>query len=344
MGLAPSPPRRYDKLQLVVFGNAHACINFEHAPHDGAQVLSLATALLEPAAGEPAAGEPAAGEPAAGEPAAAAAAPEDAAGIGGSAVPAEAPQRLEWALSRELSTRLESAHAVAMEEAGALDCEALLIPELSVPWARSKGVSLDSVFQLAMQLGYYEATGRLDSTYEACSTQGFKAGRTEVVRSVTSESKALVAALRSTRLSFQTATAEMVQAALDAQRANVTNSQQGHGHERHLLALKVQAEEMGRPLPEIFADGGWPKVCTSVVSTSGLRSPALSLFIFGPVTAHGVGLGYLLSADGVSLCVTSWRGKGPPAAKVARAISEACATLRQTVDELLPPPPPRSKL
>ena len=81
----------------------------------------------------------------------------------------------------------------------------------------------------------------------------------------------------------------------------------------------------------------------SVLSTSGLRSPALQLFCFGPVVERGVGLGYLLKPDGVMLNVTSWSGKGPPAAKVAAAVEAGLSQLRALVEQR-PPPAPRSRL
>ena len=54
----------------------------------------------------------------------------------------------------------------------------------------------------------------------------------------------------------------------------------------------------------------------------------------------GVGLAYLLQPGGVTLNVTSWRGKGPSAAAVANAIEASLEQLRDLVAKR----PPRSKL
>lgn len=56
----------------------------------------------------------------------------------------------------------------------------------------------------------------------------------------------------------------------------------------HLL---LASQRSGARTPELFEDGGWARVCTSVLSTSGLRNDALALFGFGPVVEHGVGFG-----------------------------------------------------
>ena len=52
---------------------------------------------------------------------------------------------------------------------------------------------------------------------------------------------------------------------------------------------------------------------------------------------------YLLQPDGITLNVTSWKGKGPPAAKVADAIAASLQKLRALVEKR-PKAPPQSKL
>jgi len=334
--------RWYDKLQLLVFADGQAAINFEHAPQDGAQVVSLASHLAK--AGEHEAGE-------------------HEAGGRGPAARAAPPRRLRFDVSPELGAKVEAARACAAAEAAALDLDTAMVRSVSAGWAKGRGVSLDGVVQLSFQLAHRRLTGGLSSTYEACSTQGFLHGRTEVIRPVTRESAALLQ-----QLEEGDADAAGLRAALDAQRRLVADCQRGkghgrgtasfldlswtfpgrlprHGHERHLLALLVQAEEAGMPTPALFRDSGWATVTASLVSTSGLRSPALGWFAFGPVARQGVGLGYLLSPDGVALCATSFRGSGAPrAADLAAAVDEACTTLRGAVETLIPAPQPTSKL
>ena len=121
----------------------------------------------------------------------------------------------------------------------------------------------------------------------------------------------------------------------------VRDCQAGRGHERHLLALSDVARRTGVELP-IFGDGGWRRLSTSVISTSGLRSPHVASFVCGPVCAHGVGHSYLLRPDGVDLTVTSWRGTGPPADARAREVKAALAELQRLVEAT--PAPPRSRL
>lgn len=58
-------------------------------------------------------------------------------------------------------------------------------------------------------------------------------------------------------------------------------------------------------LPEIFADAGWDKLNNTVISTSNCGNPSLRLFGFGPVSANGFGIGYIIKDDSISICASS---------------------------------------
>lgn len=58
-------------------------------------------------------------------------------------------------------------------------------------------------------------------------------------------------------------------------------------------------------LPEIFADNGWDKLNNTVISTSNCGNPSLRLFGFGPVSANGFGIGYIIKDDSISICASS---------------------------------------
>lgn len=58
-------------------------------------------------------------------------------------------------------------------------------------------------------------------------------------------------------------------------------------------------------LPPIFADSGWDKLNNTVLSTSNCGNPSLRLFGFGPVSANGFGLGYIIKDDSISICAAS---------------------------------------
>jgi carnitine O-acetyltransferase len=58
-------------------------------------------------------------------------------------------------------------------------------------------------------------------------------------------------------------------------------------------------------MPIIFADSGWDKLNTTILSTSNCGNPSLRQFGFGPTTGDGFGIGYIIKDDGISICASS---------------------------------------
>lgn len=59
------------------------------------------------------------------------------------------------------------------------------------------------------------------------------------------------------------------------------------------------------PTPAIFADPGWDKINNTVLSTSNCGNPCLRHFGFGPTSADGFGIGYIIKDDSISFCASS---------------------------------------
>ncbi|KAH7321052.1 Choline/Carnitine o-acyltransferase-domain-containing protein [Stachybotrys elegans] len=59
------------------------------------------------------------------------------------------------------------------------------------------------------------------------------------------------------------------------------------------------------PLPLLFADPGWDKLNTTIISTSNCGNPALRHFGFGPTCGDGFGIGYIIKDESISICVSS---------------------------------------
>lgn len=60
-----------------------------------------------------------------------------------------------------------------------------------------------------------------------------------------------------------------------------------------------------RTLPLLFADSGWDRLNTTVLSTSNCGNPALRHFGFGPTSGDGFGIGYIIKDESISICVSS---------------------------------------
>lgn len=58
-------------------------------------------------------------------------------------------------------------------------------------------------------------------------------------------------------------------------------------------------------MPAIFADGGWDKINTTILSTSNCGNPSLRQFGFGPTSGDGFGIGYIIKDGSISICASS---------------------------------------
>ena len=58
-------------------------------------------------------------------------------------------------------------------------------------------------------------------------------------------------------------------------------------------------------MPALFSDPGWEKMNSTVLSTSNCGNPSLRHFGFGPVSADGFGIGYIIKEESISVCVSS---------------------------------------
>ncbi|GAB7352986.1 hypothetical protein MBLNU459_g3551t1 [Dothideomycetes sp. NU459] len=58
-------------------------------------------------------------------------------------------------------------------------------------------------------------------------------------------------------------------------------------------------------MPSLFADAGWDKINTTVLSTSNCGNPSLRQFGFGPTSGDGFGIGYIIKDGSLSICASS---------------------------------------
>ncbi|KAL8924985.1 MAG: hypothetical protein Q9172_002414 [Xanthocarpia lactea] len=58
-------------------------------------------------------------------------------------------------------------------------------------------------------------------------------------------------------------------------------------------------------IPSLFSDPGYERLNTTILSTSNCGNPALRHFGFGPVSADGFGIGYIIKDDSISICISS---------------------------------------
>ncbi|XP_051537962.1 carnitine O-palmitoyltransferase 1, liver isoform-like isoform X2 [Myxocyprinus asiaticus] len=157
------------------------------------------------------------------------------------------PQRLTWDIPAQCQKCVEQSLAVAQALADDIDFHVFPLEDFGKGAIKKCKISPDAFIQIALQLAYYRNRGTFSLTYEASMTRLFREGRTETVRSCTSESCAFIRALESgeskevCRRLFCTASERHQQ----LYRMAMT----GAGIDRHLFCLYIVSKYLGEESP-----------------------------------------------------------------------------------------------
>ena len=125
-------------------------------------------------------------------------------------------------------------------------------------------------FYFCLQLSFYRDQHRFTSTYETGTTRAFYHGRTETIRSLTTESRALCLAMEGTDAHEAHSMAtkyQLLRRALKSHGMYLRDSCQGQAIDRHLLGLRVMAMQQGIAMPAIFTDPSYALMNTFELST-----------------------------------------------------------------------------
>ncbi|KAI8319139.1 acyltransferase ChoActase/COT/CPT [Martensiomyces pterosporus] len=175
---------------------------------------------------------------------------------------------------------------------------------------RAAKVSPDAFAQLALQLTYYKVHGTFASVYETASTRQYLHGRTETVRSLTSEAADFMRTMVDPASSSLDKYEALTRAAGKHQTL-LRNSSSGSGVDRHIFGLRLaflrlealpgespMTSDEKKAIEDFFSDPILAKSTTFQLSTSGLF-PAYYLNHTGfgcvvPERAYGVN--YIIEA------------------------------------------------
>jgi len=87
----------------------------------------------------------------------------------------------------------------------------------------------------------------------------------------------------------------------------LVDATQGHGCDRHFLALKLLAQENERKLHPLYDDPLFQRSSTWYLSTSQMPVDKIFGVGFGPVVSGGYGLCYQPAKSYTAVTITAWR-------------------------------------
>ncbi|KNH07618.1 carnitine/choline acetyltransferase [Perkinsela sp. CCAP 1560/4] len=190
-----------------------------------------------------------------------------------------------------------------------------LVSDFGLQRLKKYKIDPDAFMQMSLHLAFYRLSGRMAPTYRSASTASFFHGRTETVRSATSEMLAIVSqkGLTDPTALSRSKLRELRNLAEAAGRKHANLSQeasQGMGIDRHLLALNALAAADDTSAfsdateffdsPMYTYSGNWQ------MYTTNATYPFFDQYCTGPVMEHGYGLGYTLHEEHVKCSVSSF--------------------------------------
>ncbi|KAJ6462051.1 acyltransferase ChoActase/COT/CPT [Mycena vitilis] len=296
--------RFYDKHQLIVFDNGRSGFLGEHSCMDGTPTLRMNEFVLATLAlGKADLGTPT-----------------------GEALPA--PTELPFALNATTRDLITGAAARFDALVGAHELHVLHYEGYGKDAVKRFGASPDAWAQLVKQLAFHKMCGRPAVTYESAQTRKFQLGRTEVIRSASSESRAWAEAMGDPSES-DARRAALFRRAVTRHLQYAAWAADGQGVDRHLFGLKRMLRE-GEDVPAMYLDRAFSRTSHWELSTSQLSSPYLDGWGYGEVVPDGFGLAYAIGEKYIRWTITSTRGD---AGKLRHYLAEAATELRDMMEK-----------
>ena len=228
-------------------------------------------------------------------------------------------ERWEWVLTAAQQQAWPQWQAQYVQQAAKMR---VCSREIVWPAPAQKGVSQDALVQFALQYAQLRTWGSVRNTYEAVDVSHFQSGRTECIRPVSDESLRLVRALAE-----GAADKALLQAALAEHKNRVKACKTGHGVNRHLLGLRLMAEQRGMTAAW-FGDPAYARLCDDFLSTSTLGDgDAVRQFAFAPTSAGGLGINYTMLPQSWLLTVSHTDAQTAEVADFQTAFAEGARKL-----------------
>ncbi|KAM6160104.1 carnitine O-palmitoyltransferase 1, liver isoform [Erethizon dorsatum] len=215
------------------------------------------------------------------------------------------PTRLQWDIPEACQEVIETSLSTANLLANNVDMYSFPFHTFGKGLIKKCQTSPDAFIQLALQLAHYKDMGKFCLTYEASMTRLFREGRTETVRSCTTESCNFVLAMVDPTQTVEQKL-KLFKAACEKHQLLYRLAMTGAGIDRHLFCLYVVSKYLAVESPflkEVLSEP-WR------LSTSQTPQQQVELFDFskypnyvsggggfGPVADDGYGVSYIIVGE-----------------------------------------------
>ncbi|XP_061628989.1 carnitine O-palmitoyltransferase 1, muscle isoform isoform X1 [Phyllopteryx taeniolatus] len=219
------------------------------------------------------------------------------------------PSRLQWQIPKECQKAIEISYLSALKIADDVDFHGHLFSAFGKGLIKKCRTSPDAFIQLALQLAKFRSAHQDQRefclTYESSMTRMFRDGRTETVRSCTSEAVAFVRSMEDRQATNMQRLA-LFRKAADKHQNMYRLAMTGSGIDRHLFCLYIVSKYLGvdSPFLKQVLSEPW-KLSTSQTPQQQLNLVDINKFPkyvgagggFGPVADDGYGVSYIIVGE-----------------------------------------------
>ncbi|KAM9312899.1 carnitine O-palmitoyltransferase 1, muscle isoform [Gastrophryne carolinensis] len=255
------------------------------------------------------------------------------------------PYRLQWDIPPVCRDIIEQSYITARTLADDVDFYCLRFTDFGKGLIKKCRSSPDAFLQIALQLAHFRDKGHFCLTYEASMTRLFREGRTETVRSCTSETCDFVRSMEDADQSRETRLA-LYRAAAERHQLMYRLAMTGKGIDRHLFCLYLVSKYLGKDSPFL------QKVLSEPWRLSTSQTPQQQQMLFdlqkfpehisagggfGPVADDGYGVSYIFAGENVITLHISSKFSSPET-NSHRFGQRICQSMRDLAQLLTVPP------
>lgn len=238
------------------------------------------------------------------------------------------PELLRWCLPEEITLDTIPAALADFQRNGSA-LRMVVVRNKTFGKTKLRAIKLfpDTFVQIGIQLAGYRVFGRVVPTYESGHTRMFVEGRTETIRTVTSEVLAWLK-VQDQSGADEAEVVDKLKRAMIRHKEISLEALSGSGIDRHLLGLQIAAMQTTGSPPAILTDPSYAKSGGGgnfVLSTSNVSGYPWLWGGFVPMLPHGIGICYGSENDFLSFMITSFDPSdrdqqlpGPPGARLPR--------------------------
>ncbi|GCB65549.1 hypothetical protein scyTo_0009968 [Scyliorhinus torazame] len=296
--------RWFDKTLQFIIGVDGSCgLVYEHSPSEGPPIMALLDHVFEYC--------------------------NSSVMIRSPMIPLAMPRKLRFNITPDIKRDIEKAKQNLNMMVHDVDIKCFTFQLFGKDLVKSWKLSPDAFIQLALQLAYYRIYGEPCATYESASLRMFHLGRTDTIRSATTESSVFVRGMDNAQLQNQEKVA-LARKAIEAHSVYTDMAVRGQAIDRHLLGLKLQAIEDLVRIPEIFMDTSYAVAFHFNLSTSQVPAKTDCLLCFGPVVPDGYGVCYNPMDAHINFAVSAYNSCAETnAAKLAHYLEQALVDMSE---------------